>query len=91
MRCKQCGKQFPHRTGSYCGGCQKPLPPYRGLDPAARAALLEAEAQRLGLERPTEGMIQDAINTAVSDALLWVDGKSGRWHERYYLDIEDRP
>ena len=21
MKCKQCGKVFPHRTGSFCGAC----------------------------------------------------------------------
>ena len=26
MKCKRCQKSFPHRTGSYCGGCQKPTP-----------------------------------------------------------------
>ena len=24
MRCQQCGQVFPHRTGRFCGGCQKP-------------------------------------------------------------------
>ena len=84
MICKQCGKSFPHRTGSYCGGCQKPLPEYKGLYPAERAASLEEEAQKLGLDRPTESMIASAINDAVSDVLLWVDGTTARWHGAYY-------
>lgn len=84
MICKQCKQTFPHRTGSYCGGCQKQPPAYEGLFPHQRAERLELEAARLGLERPTEGMIASAINDAVSDVLLWVDGRTGRWHSRYY-------
>ena len=84
MICKQCGQDFPHRKGSYCGGCQKQLPAYKGLFPAQRAERLELEANRLGLERPTESMIASAINDAVSDVLMWVDGRKYRWHSRYY-------
>jgi hypothetical protein len=50
-------------------------------EPNARAAALCIEAQKLGLDAPTEGMIGDAINTAISEVLMWVGGP---WHERYY-------
>lgn len=84
MICKQCHKSFPHRTGSYCGGCQKPYPEFKGLSPHEIAERTFNEAERLGLEVPTQAMVAAAINTAVSEVLLWVDGQKTGWHDAYY-------
>jgi hypothetical protein len=46
-----------------------------------RAAALCVRAQKLGLDAPTEGMIGEEINTAISEVLLWVGSD---WHKRYY-------
>jgi hypothetical protein len=145
MTCKQCGKSFPKRTGSHCGGCKPdPCPDrmtiaacrqaaFEGLisecpnfaqehanfaqfrrvviaamdakgrkvddvrivelrplrlsdanattEPNERASALFIEAEKLGMEAPTERMVGEAINTAISEVLMWVGGP---WHERFY-------
>lgn len=44
MRCKRCQKEFPHRTGTYCGGCQ--------VEPEScvKCEPLRAEVARLRIE-----------------------------------------
>jgi hypothetical protein len=54
----------------------------KSLDPHARAQLLFDEAQKLGLDAPTEDMVAEAINTAESEAILHTAGKDA--HDRWY-------
>ena len=56
------------------------------LTPPERAAKLFTEAKVLGLDGPTEGMVQSAINDAVSDVLANY-GEEGA-HARYYSDLD---
>ena len=52
------------------------------LRPFERAKRLFDEAERLGLQGPTEDMIAEAINTAQSEAVLHTAGSDA--HTRWY-------
>lgn len=79
MRCKRCHKEFPHRTGTYCGGCQVEPKSCVKCEPL-RAEVERLRARVVELERLTGwlGAIADA-RKAELERYNGISALKGRW------------
>ena len=80
MTCKQCGKSFPKRTGSYCGGCVPTvtLRDNQGRTRHMNANTTLAELVKLGVDAITIRPVPDPL----PDGWWRVEGDSRQEHKQ---------
>lgn len=44
MKCQQCGKEYPHKKGRFCGYCYPPKPEKDGLKVAVNALIVISDS-----------------------------------------------